>query len=69
MLVHAPLPASYAICKALRGWLYSLRCVLPAQWSELAGAAPWIVGQGEVADGAEVQASRERLKLVVVQVQ
>lgn len=42
---------------------------VPAQWGELAGAAPRVVGQREVVDGAQLQASGERLQLVVVQVQ
>lgn len=42
---------------------------IPAQWSELACAAPWVVGEGEVGDGAEIKSFGKRLQPVVVQVQ
>lgn len=41
----------------------------PAQRSQLAGAAPGVVGDSKVGDGDEIQAFREILELVVVQVQ
>lgn len=46
-----------------------LQALLPAQGSQLAGAAPGVVGQGEVGDGAQLQAFGQRPQSVVVQVQ
>lgn len=43
--------------------------LLPAQRRQLARAGPGVSGQRQVGDGAELQASGQRLELVVVQVQ
>lgn len=40
-------------------WVFSVfSSNLPAQWGQLAGAAPGVVGQREIGDGAILQASR-----------
>lgn len=41
----------------------------PAQRGQLTRAAPRVVGEGEVGDGAELEAFGERPQLVVVQMQ